>query len=109
MSHVVRVKQCDFGECSAWELKQVLRPVGNYRFLTPLDRVQPGDLYRVTVLPGEADDGQHAYNSNWTAVHSENGNIGVLVGDLPPVCEFIRGIADESSAVPFYELIHDDK
>ena len=77
---------------------EVVRPVGPWRFLTPIDTVQVGDLFR-TIPVGDSGD---AYETNWSAVHDHHE----VIGDTPRVqkgFEFIRAYDDTAYTVPMFK------
>lgn len=69
------------------------RPIGTWRFLTPLDTIQPGDL-------GRCMTGGDFHDANWSVVTNDTSwifdgkNGGTYVVGLPPPkdWEFIRQV-----------------
>lgn len=90
------------GDCVE-QLATVVRPVGPWRFLTPLDIVAIGDLYRCipTDENGSGDFGTSCdYIHNWSPVTNEPF-IGTTA---PPDREFIRPM-EHAFSTPLFEVI----
>lgn len=79
-----------------------VRPIGMWRFLTPLETPQEGDLFRV--IAGVADRGLSPYMNNWTV--EENA------GDQPMSqlmdYEYMRQVDDSSGYVPVFRRDGDE-
>lgn len=67
------------------------QPVGTWRFLTPLETIQPGDL-------GRYKNGETYLDRNWTQIDSDTnwiirGKEFNVIGTQPPeLWEFIRPV-----------------
>lgn len=84
-----------------------LRPVGVWRFLTPFDHVQVGDLYRcITVEPPYEDDSyQLAFRFGWSLVHKTCGLVDELYqGRELEQYEVIRAVDESGTYEPMFEL-----
>ena len=79
----------------------VVRPVGNYRFLSPFDTVQVGDLVRVMITNNE--DVMNCYDANWTRINSNFRLVGELY-DPDIGFEIIRGLDNESTTVEIWPV-----
>lgn len=74
-----------------------VRPIGMWRFLTPLETPQNGDLFRV--IAGAKGRLISPYMNNWTV---EDHDVDQPVCELPEY-EYIRAIDDSSGFVPVFE------
>lgn len=76
---------------------ECVRPIGMWRFLTPLEVPQAGDLFRI--IAGTVDRKLSPYMNNWTV--EEN------TGDQPmselPEYEYMRAVDNSSGYVPVFE------
>lgn len=99
----VKIDEDDFSEGQLYDMRKVVRPVGPWRFLTPIDTVQAGDLFRV--VAEESDDKDAAYNANWSPVDS--GLIGKSVGVLPNRWELLRAL-EHGHFVPMFDISPSD-
>lgn len=80
----------------------VRRPLGSFRFLTPLDTVQAGDLYRYVIeTTGRANEFLSTFSMNWAVV--PDVIVGQALSDDSALkyCEVIRPI--EGTTVPMFE------
>jgi hypothetical protein len=78
----------------------IVRPVGPWRFLTPLDIIQPGDLFRVIVTD---DSAATVYDANWSAVPPDHGIIGEPFHTCKDL-DIIRPIDDTAYTVPVFKF-----
>lgn len=96
-------------DSSLEDLRSVLRPQGNFRFLSPLDIIADGDLFRACPTDGERDR-EAPFNYNFTLVN--HFDIGKQVREVRSRCavrrrvswEFIRPIPDESTTLPLFDI-----
>lgn len=89
-------------ECDIDYLKSVVRPVGPWRFLTPMETIAAGDLYRC--VSGEQSDNLSAFDINWTVVREPgiSRHAGNLYRNVPNF-ECIRKVDETSFYVPLYD------
>lgn len=78
----------------------VLRPVGAWRFLTPLEKIQEGDLVRRAAPVDEPYEA--VYKHNWTRVNESH--IGETMADQP-YWEVIRPMDENATAVRFFSSL----
>ena len=84
------------------DLRSVLRPQGNFRFLSPIDIIADGDLFRACPTDGERDR-EAPFNYNFTLVN--HFDIGKQVREVRRHSwEFIRPIPDESTTLPLFDI-----
>ena len=74
-----------------------VRPIGMWRFLTPLETPRNGDLFRV--IAGAVGRELSPYTNNWTVEKTAGDQ---SMGELPEY-EYIRAIDDSSGFVPVFE------
>lgn len=83
----------------AFIIKQILRPVGPWRFLTPIEVAQPGDLFRVVSRDDHREERPDAYEAGWTVyVSAPNG----MTLTSHPNTEIIRAMDETAFTVPMY-------
>lgn len=88
-------------ESSPDDLRSVIRPQGNFRFLSPMDIVTYGDFFRVCPSDGRQDR-EAPFNYNYSPVGYHQ--IGKSIRELDQNSwEFICPIPDESTTVPLFE------
>lgn len=99
----VKLSEGDFDGWGLNDLRKVVRPVGPWRFLTPIDTVQVGDLFRI-VADGPHDE-DAAYNANWSPISkaSDSDLIGKPVSAVPNYLEIIRAF-EHGYAVPMFDI-----
>lgn len=99
----VKLSEGDFDERGLNDLRKVVRPVGPWRFLTPIDTVQVGDLFRI-VADGPHDE-DAAYNANWSPISKARGGalIGKPVSAAPNYWETIRAL-EHGYTVPMFDI-----
>lgn len=89
-------------DSSLGDLRSVLRPQGNFRFLSPLDIIAEGDLFRACPTDGERDH-EAPFNYNFTPVN--HFDIGKQTREVSRHSwEFIRPIPDESTTLPLFDI-----
>jgi hypothetical protein len=89
-------------ESSPDDLHSVIRPQGNFRFLSPMDIVARGDFFRVCPQDGKQDR-EAPFNYNYSPVGYHQ--IGKSIRELAQNSwEFIRPIPDESITVPLFDI-----
>lgn len=94
----IRVDESNFDGVQLYDMRKVVRPVGPWRFLTPLDVVHKGDLFRI--VAAESYDEDAAYNANWSPVTE---SIGETVGEMSNCWEIIRAL-EHGYTVPMFDL-----
>lgn len=99
----VKIDEGDFDEGQLYDMRKVVRPVGPWRFLTPIDTVQAGDLFRI--VAEETHDEDAAYNANWSPVNQamDSDLIGKSVGVMSNRWECIRAL-EHGHAVPMFDI-----
>ena len=99
----MKINEGAFTKDQLRNLRSVVRPVGPWRFLTPVDTIQEGDLFRVVAV--RADDEDAAFNANWSPVGQDGSKD--LIGT--PVCEgsnrweIIRAL-EHGYTVPMFDI-----
>lgn len=98
----VEIDEGDFSKGQLDNMREVVRPVGPWRFLTPIDTVQAGDLFRI-VADGPDDDA--AYNVNWSPVNQAYSGhlIGKPLSEMSSNWEVIRAL-EHGYTVPMFDL-----
>lgn len=94
MAIPIDAKQLDHGE----ETFEVVRPVGPWRFLTPIETVKEGDLFRVIACH---DNSNSPYETGWTPVGEDSATHNKIYRNVPTF-EVIRAIDDTSYTVPVF-------
>lgn len=80
-----------------------VRPIGMWRFLTPLETPQEGDLFRV--IAGVADRKLSPYMNNWTVEENAGDQpMSQLMG-----YEYMRQVDDSSGYVPVFRRDGDER
>lgn len=99
----MRVNKDGFDEGQLHNMRKVVRPVGPWRFLTPVDIIQAGDLFRI--VAEEPHDEDAAYNANWSPVaQPEHANwVGKPLSELSNGWEVIRAL-EHGYTVPMFDL-----
>lgn len=99
----MEIDRSNFGKQQLNDIRKVVHPVGPWRFLTPIDIIQAGDLVRI-VSEG-MDDANAAYNANWSPVDHALGSalLGKLAGDLSSGWELIRAL-EHGYTVPMFNI-----
>ena len=77
------------------QLRQVRAPIGMWRFLTPLDTPQKGDLYRWVNRTG-------LYIAGWTSIHDAFGEL--MIRENGKGCEIIRPCDESATTIPAFDL-----
>ncbi len=89
-------------------VERQVRPIGAWRFLTPLDRIRVGDLYRCIFVdePQEDDDGYHlAFRFGWSPVHKGCSMIDEpYQGEEMQQYEIIRALDESGTYEDMFEL-----
>ena len=94
----LKVDEDDFSGAQLRDMRTVVRPVGPWRFLTPIDITQKGDLFRIVAEKSHDEDA--AYNTNWSPITELTGK---TVGELSNCWEVIRAL-EHGYAVPMFDL-----
>ena len=100
----VKVDEGDFDNVQLRHMRMVVRPVGPWRFLTPIDIVQEDDLFRI--IAEETEDEDAAYNANWSPISQGTDNdelIGKSAGAMPNRWEIIRAL-EHGYTTPMFDL-----
>ena len=81
------------------------RPVGAWRFLTPLDKIRVGDLYRfVWRTEDPRNNFETAFLYGWTEVAKETGIVGLLMLALLKLhVEVIRAVDESGTHIPLFD------
>ena len=82
------------------QIHTLVRPVGPWRFLTPLDIIQPGDLFRAIATE---DNAITVYDANWSAIPPNHGLIGKSFHTCKTL-DVIRPIDDTAYTVPIFKF-----
>ncbi len=90
----INVEHLEHGE----ETFEVVRPVGPWRFLTPIETVKEGDLFRVIACH---DNSNSPYETGWTLVSEKSATHNKIYQSVPTF-EVIRAIDDTSYTVPVF-------
>lgn len=79
-------------------IRKILRPVGPWRFLTPIEVAQPGDLFRV--VSRDDEERLNAYEAGWTVYIGTRPEAITLTSH--PNTEIIRAMDETAFTVPMY-------
>lgn len=82
------------------DIYTLVRPVGPWRFLTPLDIVQEGDLFRAIATEYNPDA---IYENNWSAIPPNHKVIGKPFHTCKAL-DVIRPVDDTSYTVPVFKF-----
>lgn len=85
------------------DIYTLVRPVGPWRFLTPLDIIQPGDLFRVIIVTEDNDI--TVYDANWSVIPPNHKVIGKPFHTCKTF-DVIRPIDDTAYTVPVFTFEH---
>lgn len=100
----VKIDESEFDDVQLHHMRKVVRPVGPWRFLTPIDIVQEDDLFRI--VAEESHDEDAAYNANWSPISQGTDSddlIGKVVGEMSNRWECIRAL-EHGYTVPMFDL-----